>query len=238
MNDNQNNAAFVKGRTSSRVLAPPGGKSSICLGTAAAAEPSSGSAKTTTARRQQEQEEKMPSSAAAAKAAIAAAARAKVQETHFRLGDYKPPTPCSPQPQITKLKKYSCDTLKAMKGACNLIFVVLQSFLFFPLCLCVCVCFSLSFLLTSYVSFGTCQWLPHLLHKHSTAAEEDAENGGGKNKAKQSTVQKTAAAAVAKPVSSNSFASGSNPNGPQTMTGRLTSRVTQPPGGHTSWSLG
>ena len=128
MNDNQNNAAFVKGRTSSRVLAPPGGKTSICLGTAAAAEPSSAeSAKTTTARQQEKQ---MPSSSAAAKAAIAAAARAKVQETHFRLGDYKPPTPCSPQPQITKLKKYSSDTLKAMKGAVINIFVVHDFFSF------------------------------------------------------------------------------------------------------------
>ena len=33
MNDNQNNAAFQQGRSSSRVLNPPGGKTSFSLGT-------------------------------------------------------------------------------------------------------------------------------------------------------------------------------------------------------------
>ena len=102
---------------------------------------------------------------------------------------------------------------------------------------------SLSLILANFLCFVVVWYIPtkpmaaSLTINTQTAAEEDAENGGGKNKANQSTVQKTVAA-VAKPVSSNSFASGSNPNGPQTMTGRLTSRVTQPPGGHTSWSLG
>jgi hypothetical protein len=42
------------------------------------------------------------------------------------------------------------------------------------------------------------------------------------------------------PVSANAFASGSNPNGPQVMTGRPTSRVLMPGGGGgpVSWTLG
>jgi hypothetical protein len=42
------------------------------------------------------------------------------------------------------------------------------------------------------------------------------------------------------PVSANAFASGSNPNGPQVMTGRPTSRVLMPGGGGgpVSWKLG
>ena len=39
-------------------------------------------------------------------------------------------------------------------------------------------------------------------------------------------------------VSVNAFASGSNANGAQVMTGRPTSRVLAPPGGHTSIKLG
>lgn len=39
------------------------------------------------------------------------------------------------------------------------------------------------------------------------------------------------------PVSSNAFASGCNMNGAQVMTGRPTSRVLAPPGGHTSIKL-
>ena len=38
-------------------------------------------------------------------------------------------------------------------------------------------------------------------------------------------------------VSSNAFASGSNANGPNVLTGRPTSRVLAPPGGHTSIRL-
>jgi hypothetical protein len=40
------------------------------------------------------------------------------------------------------------------------------------------------------------------------------------------------------PVSANAFASGSNMNGAQVMTGRPTSRVLAPPGGHSSIKLG
>jgi len=40
------------------------------------------------------------------------------------------------------------------------------------------------------------------------------------------------------PVSANAFASGANINGAQVMTGRSTSRVLAPPGGHTSIQLG
>jgi hypothetical protein len=40
------------------------------------------------------------------------------------------------------------------------------------------------------------------------------------------------------PISANAFASGSSMNGPQVMTGRPTSRVLAPPGGHTSIKLG
>ncbi|GAX16632.1 hypothetical protein FisN_23Lh239 [Fistulifera solaris] len=39
------------------------------------------------------------------------------------------------------------------------------------------------------------------------------------------------------PISSNAFASGSNMNGAQVMTGRPTSRVLAPPGGHTTIKL-
>lgn len=39
------------------------------------------------------------------------------------------------------------------------------------------------------------------------------------------------------PVSANAFASGSNMNGAQVMTGRPTSRVLAPPGGHTTIKL-
>lgn len=41
-----------------------------------------------------------------------------------------------------------------------------------------------------------------------------------------------------RPVSSNAFASGANMNGAQVMTGRPSSRVLAPPGGHTSFTLG
>lgn len=41
-----------------------------------------------------------------------------------------------------------------------------------------------------------------------------------------------------RPPSANAFASGSNINGAQVMTGRPTSRVLAPPGGHTSIKLG
>jgi hypothetical protein len=40
------------------------------------------------------------------------------------------------------------------------------------------------------------------------------------------------------PISNNAFASGANMNGAQVMTGRSSSRVLAPPGGHTSWTLG
>jgi hypothetical protein len=40
------------------------------------------------------------------------------------------------------------------------------------------------------------------------------------------------------PISNNAFASSANMNGAQVMTGRSSSRVLAPPGGHTSWTLG
>lgn len=40
------------------------------------------------------------------------------------------------------------------------------------------------------------------------------------------------------PISSNAFVSGSNMNGGCVMTGRPSSRVLAPPGGHTSFKLG
>lgn len=40
------------------------------------------------------------------------------------------------------------------------------------------------------------------------------------------------------PISSNAYVSGSNMNGGCTMTGRPSSRVLAPPGGHTSFKLG
>jgi hypothetical protein len=42
----------------------------------------------------------------------------------------------------------------------------------------------------------------------------------------------------AAPISNNAFASSANMNGAQVMTGRSSSRVLAPPGGHTSWTLG
>ncbi|GKY97386.1 hypothetical protein MPSEU_000697100 [Mayamaea pseudoterrestris] len=50
--------------------------------------------------------------------------------------------------------------------------------------------------------------------------------------------EKAKPAALAQPVSANAFASGARSNGANVMTGRPTSRVLAPPGGHCSITLG
>jgi hypothetical protein len=57
-------------------------------------------------------------------------------------------------------------------------------------------------------------------------------------KVEQEVVKKLEAPKQDQPISSNAFASGANMNGAQVMTGRPSTRVSAPPGGHTNWSLG
>ena len=82
----------------------------------------------------------------------------------------------------------------------------------------------------------TLLWFYRIVVVEPPAAEEKKEEVKEVAAAKQETAPEPAKPQDA-PVSANAFASGSNINGAQVMTGRSTSRVLAPPGGKTSIKL-